>query len=85
VFWLKTGRLFDENDIGVTISSRFQFAAEFCGGLFSASLTNEQQERPCASPNGRFGLRTMDIATVVPLLQANVCSSVRPPTAGTKR
>jgi hypothetical protein len=38
-FWLKPGRLFDENDIGVTISSRLQFAVEFCGGLFSASLT----------------------------------------------
>ena len=38
MFWLKTGRLFDENDISVTISSRFQFAAIFCGGLFSGSL-----------------------------------------------
>ncbi|MCF8199470.1 MAG: hypothetical protein K9J42_11940, partial [Sulfuritalea sp.] len=34
----ETGPLSNENDIAVTISSRFQFAAVFCGGLFSDSL-----------------------------------------------
>lgn len=37
-FKLKSGPLFDENDIVVQISSQFQLATEFCGGLFSASL-----------------------------------------------
>ncbi|MBI5901226.1 MAG: hypothetical protein HZB40_18660, partial [Rhodocyclales bacterium] len=34
----RTGRSPNENGISVTFSSRFQFVAAFCGGLFSVSL-----------------------------------------------
>jgi hypothetical protein len=33
-------RLPNEDGISVTVSSRFQFVAAFCGGLFNASLVD---------------------------------------------